>query len=169
MTTPRTLAQWLAHAEALHPQSIDMTLERVRAVAGRLGLRFEVPVITVAGTNGKGSTCAMIDAIARQAGWRTGLYSKPHLVHFEERCRIDGAPVAADALVPHFEAVEAARGDTTLTYFEFTTLAILRLLSHAPLDLVILEVGLGGRLDAVNVVDADAVVIASPSGARRRT
>ncbi len=161
MSTPRTLADWLAHAERLHPTAIDMTLERVRAVASRLALRFDVPVITVAGTNGKGSTCAMIEAIARQAGYRTGLYSKPHLVHFEERCRVDGVPVAADALLPHFEAVEAARGDTTLTYFEFTTLAILRLLGEAPLDLVILEVGLGGRLDAVNVIDADAVVITS--------
>jgi dihydrofolate synthase/folylpolyglutamate synthase len=161
MDTPRTLADWLAHAERLHPTAIDMTLDRVRAVAGRLGLHFTVPVITVAGTNGKGSTCAMIESIARQAGWRTGLYTKPHLVHFEERCRVGGAPVAADALLPHFEAVEAARGDTTLTYFEFTTLAILRLLSQARLDLVILEVGLGGRLDAVNAIDADTVVVTS--------
>jgi dihydrofolate synthase/folylpolyglutamate synthase len=133
----------------------------VAAVRDRLGLRFGVPVITVAGTNGKGSTCAMIESIARQAGYRTGLYIKPHLVHFEERCRIQGEPVAAEALVPHFAAVEAARGDVTLTYFEFTTLAIARCLSQAALDLVILEVGLGGRLDAVNAFDADAVVITS--------
>jgi dihydrofolate synthase/folylpolyglutamate synthase len=120
-----------------------------------------VPVISVAGTNGKGSSCALIDAIARAAGWRVGLYSKPHLVDFEERCRIDGRNLEASALLPHFEAVEVARGDSTLTYFEFTTLAIMRALSQAPLDLVILEVGLGGRLDAVNVVDADVALITS--------
>ncbi|GAB4039558.1 MAG: bifunctional tetrahydrofolate synthase/dihydrofolate synthase [Rubrivivax sp.] len=156
-----TLQDWLAHCERLHPKTIDMGLARVAAVRDRLGLRFTVPVITVAGTNGKGSTCAMVESIARAAGYRTGLYIKPHLVHFEERCRIDGEPVAAEALVPHFEAVEAARGDLTLTYFEFTTLAILRCLSQAAVDLVILEVGLGGRLDAVNAIDADAVVITS--------
>jgi dihydrofolate synthase/folylpolyglutamate synthase len=158
---PRTLADWLAHCERLHPTSIDMTLERTQAVRERLGLRFDMPLITVAGTNGKGSTCAMLESIALAAGYRVGLYIKPHLVRFEERCRVGGAPVAAEALGPHFEAVEAARGDTTLTYFEFTTLAIARLLSQATLDLVILEVGLGGRLDAVNVFDADCAVITS--------
>ncbi|WP_029000329.1 bifunctional tetrahydrofolate synthase/dihydrofolate synthase [Azohydromonas australica] len=161
MTTPRTLDDWLAHCEALHPRSIDMTLERVAAVRDRLGLRFSVPVISVAGTNGKGSSCAMLEAIALAAGYRVGLYSKPHLVHFEERCRIDGRMIDAEALLPHFEAVEAARQGTTLTYFEFTTLAILRALSQAPLDVVILEVGLGGRLDAVNAVDADCALITS--------
>jgi dihydrofolate synthase/folylpolyglutamate synthase len=158
---PATLSEWLAHCERLHPKEIDLTLARSLRVKERLGLRFQVPVIAVAGTNGKGSTCAMLEAIARQAGYRVGLYSKPHLVHFEERCRIDGAMVAADALVPHFEAVEAARGDETLTYFEFTTLAIARLLSMAALDVVILEVGLGGRLDAVNAIDADCAIITS--------
>lgn len=155
------LSDWLAHCERLHPKTIALGLDRVAAVRDRLGLRFDVPVITVAGTNGKGSTCALIESIARQAGYRTGLYSKPHLVHFEERCRIDGAMVSADTLLPHFEAVEAARADLPLTYFEFTTLAILRALQHTPLDLVILEVGLGGRLDAVNAFDADCVVITS--------
>jgi dihydrofolate synthase / folylpolyglutamate synthase len=155
------LQDWLAHCERLHPKQIDMGLQRVAAVRDRLGLRFTVPVITVAGTNGKGSTCAMVESVARQAGYRTGLYIKPHLVHFQERCRINGEPLAADALVPHFEAVEAARGDLTLTYFEFTTLAILRALSQAAVDVAILEVGLGGRLDAVNAIDADAVVITS--------
>lgn len=158
---PRTLGQWLDHCERLHPKAIDMTLERVATVRDRMGLRFEAEVVTVAGTNGKGSTCAMLEAIALQAGYRTGLYIKPHLIHFEERCRIGGSPVQAETLLPHFEAVEAARGEVCLTWFEFTTLAILRALSMAPLDLVILEVGLGGRLDAVNVIDADAVVITS--------
>lgn len=156
-----TLADWLAHVERLHPVGIDMTLSRTRDVAQRLGLRFEVPVVMVAGTNGKGSTCAMLEAIALRAGYRVGLYSKPHLVHFEERCRLQGQMVEPGALLPHFQAVEAARGKTTLTYFEFTTLAIMRLLSQAPLDLVILEVGLGGRLDAVNIIDADVSIITS--------
>jgi dihydrofolate synthase/folylpolyglutamate synthase len=161
MTLPATLEDWLAHCERLHPKTIDMTLERVRTVRDRLGLKFDVPVISVAGTNGKGSTCAMLESIVLKAGYRVGLYIKPHLVHFEERCRVNGEMVRAEALLPHFEAVEAARGDIALTYFEFTTLVILRALSQAPLDLVILEVGLGGRLDAVNGVDADCSVITS--------
>ncbi len=158
---PTTLAGWLARCERLHPKSIDMTLDRSLRVRERLGLEFSVPVIAVAGTNGKGSTCAMLEAIALAAGYRVGLYSKPHLVHFEERCRIDGRTVAEADLLPHFEAVEAARGDIGLTYFEFTTFAIARLLSQSPLDLVILEVGLGGRLDAVNAIDSDCAVITS--------
>ena len=156
-----TLDDWLAHCERLHPKTIDMTLDRVAAVRDRLGLRFTVPVISVAGTNGKGSSCAMLEAIALQAGYRVGLYIKPHLLHFEERCRLNGAMVSADSLLPHFAAVDAARGSITLTWFEFTTLAILRALSQAPLDLVILEVGMGGRLDAVNAVDADCALITS--------
>ena len=156
-----TLNDWLAHCERLHPKSIDMTLQRVASVRERLGLRFDMPVIAVAGTNGKGSSCAMLESIARHAGYRVGVYTSPHLVRFEERCRVDGHPLEADALLPHFEAVEAARGDTALTYFEFTTLAIMRALSSAALDLVVLEVGLGGRLDAVNAVDADCALITS--------
>jgi dihydrofolate synthase/folylpolyglutamate synthase len=161
MPLPTSLDAWLARCEHMHPTEIDMTLDRVSAVCRRLGLSFGVPVVTVAGTNGKGSTCAMLEAIALQAGYRVGLYAKPHLVHFEERCRVNGAMVAAAELLPHFEAVEQARGELSLTYFEFTTLAIARLLSMAPLDLVILEVGLGGRLDAVNAIDADCTVITS--------
>jgi dihydrofolate synthase / folylpolyglutamate synthase len=156
-----TLQDWLAHCESLHPKTIQMGLERVGTVAARLGLRFECPVITVAGTNGKGSTCAMLEAIALQAGYRTGVYTSPHLVHFEERCRIHGEIVSAQALVPCFEQVEAARQDVSLTYFEFTTLAIMSLMARSSLDLAILEVGLGGRLDAVNIVDADCAVITS--------
>ena len=162
---PHTLQEWLAHCERLHPAVIDMGLERVRTVAERLGLRFSCPVITVAGTNGKGSTCAMLEAIALQAGYRTGVYTSPHLVRFEERCRVQGESVESAALLPHFAAVEAARtaegNAVSLTYFEFTTLAILHLLSGVELDLVVLEVGLGGRLDATNVVDADCAVITS--------
>ena len=140
---------------------MDLSLERTAQVWQRLGEAFCVPVITVAGTNGKGSTCAMLEAIALAAGWRVGMYQKPELVHFEERCRVGGKPVAAQALLPHFAAVEAARGEITLTKFEFTTLAIARLLAHEPLDLVILEVGLGGRYDAVNAIDTDCAIITS--------
>lgn len=161
MTTPQTLADWLAHCAAQHPKSMDLSLERTVEVARRLSIRFSVPVITVAGTNGKGSTCAMLESIARHAGYRTGLYQKPELVNFEERCRLNGAPVQAEELVPHFAAVEAARGEITLTQFEFSTLAIARLLSLAPVDVVILEVGLGGRYDSVNAFDTDCAVITS--------
>ncbi|MDQ6684709.1 MAG: bifunctional tetrahydrofolate synthase/dihydrofolate synthase [Pseudomonadota bacterium] len=155
------LDDWLAHCERLHPTTMEFTLDRVAAVRAQLGIEFACPVIVVAGTNGKGSTCAMLEAIARAAGYRVGVYSKPHLVHFEERCRIDGRMADAVALEPHFAAVEAARGTVSLTYFEFTLLAITRLLAASRLDLVILEVGLGGRLDAVNIFDADCAVITS--------
>ncbi|WP_374593877.1 folylpolyglutamate synthase/dihydrofolate synthase family protein, partial [Aquabacterium sp.] len=165
MSSYASLDDWLAHCERLHAVPIDLGLERVQAVRERMGLQLgggQGPVVfTVAGTNGKGSTCAMLDSILREAGYRVGVYTSPHLVHFEERCRIDGVPIQAEALLPHFEAVEAARGTTPLTYFEFTTLAILRALATAGLDAVVLEVGLGGRLDAVNVIDADCAVITS--------
>jgi dihydrofolate synthase/folylpolyglutamate synthase len=157
----KTLAEWLAHCERLHPKTIELGLERVKRVADRMGLSFACPVITVAGTNGKGSTCAMLEAILLQAGFRTGVYTSPHLVQFEERCRIGGDIVAPDALVPHFAQVEAARDGTSLTYFEFTTLAIMSLMAASQLDVAILEVGLGGRLDAVNIVDTDCAVITS--------
>jgi dihydrofolate synthase/folylpolyglutamate synthase len=157
----KNLQDWLAHCEQLHPQAIDMGLGRVQTVADRMALRFDCPVITVAGTNGKGSTCAMLEAILLESGYRTGVYTSPHLVHFEERCRIHGQSVSADALAQAFALVEAARGDVSLTYFEFSTLAILKLLSQAGLDVVILEVGLGGRLDAVNIIDPDCAVITS--------
>ena len=165
MTPDKTLQQWLAHCEGLHPKSIDMGLERVKAVAQRMGLAFDCPIITVAGTNGKGSTCAMLEAILGQAGYRTGVYTSPHLVDFEERCRLRGELVGASNLIAYFDRVERARGmndaEISLSYFEFTTLVILQLLADAKLDVVILEVGLGGRLDAVNILDADCAVITS--------
>ena len=157
----KTLDDWLAHCEQLHPKTIDMGLDRVRAVAERMGLRFDCPVFTVAGTNGKGSTCAMLEAILTQAGFRTGLFTSPHLVRFEERCRIRGENVDASDLVAAFARVESARAEISLTYFEFTTLAILDTLARAGLDAVILEVGLGGRLDAVNIIDTDCAIITS--------
>lgn len=165
-------ASWLQRLEALDPSRIQLGLERVAAVAKTLGLGRPAPtVITVAGTNGKGSTCAMLEAILRAAGFRTGLYTSPHLLRFEERARINGVSVSAGSLVEQFEAVEAAalatqdstnvatNGGTALTYFEFTTLAILRLFEQTELDVAILEVGLGGRLDAVNWVDADCAIV----------
>ncbi|MCA0310202.1 MAG: bifunctional tetrahydrofolate synthase/dihydrofolate synthase [Proteobacteria bacterium] len=157
----QTLDDWLAHCERLHPKHIELGLERVRAVAERMALRFDCPVFTVAGTNGKGSTCAMLEAILQQAGFRTGVYTSPHLVRFEERCRIRGEAVDASELIAACARVEGARGDIALTYFEFTTLAILAVLARAGLDAVILEVGLGGRLDAVNLIDADCAIVTS--------
>ena len=157
----KTLSEWLAHCEQLHPQAIDMGLDRVRQVAQRMNLRLTLPVITVAGTNGKGSTCALLEAIYLQAGYKTGVYTSPHLVHFEERCRLVGESPQAEVFASAFECVEAARHDTSLTYFEFSTLAILKMMSDAGLDVVILEVGLGGRLDAVNIIDPDCAIITS--------
>lgn len=155
-----TLPDWLGHIERQHPQAIEMGLDRVRDVARRMGLaRPAHRVVTVAGTNGKGSTVAFIEAIARAAGLRTGAYTSPHLLDYRERVRIDGVDAADGALVEAFKAVEQARGNTPLTYFEFGTLAALWLFERAGLDLAILEVGLGGRLDATNLVDADVAVI----------
>jgi dihydrofolate synthase/folylpolyglutamate synthase len=125
------LDDWLSYCERLHPQTIDMGLERVSKVASAMDLRFHCPVITVAGTNGKGSTCAMLESIYRQSGYKTGMYTSPHLVYFQERCRIQGQPVASDELVKHFEKVEQARGGISLSYFEFTSLALFSALSHA--------------------------------------
>ncbi|MBN9426035.1 MAG: bifunctional tetrahydrofolate synthase/dihydrofolate synthase [Burkholderiales bacterium] len=157
----RSLDDWLAYIERLHPKTIELGLQRLAAVAQRMGLSLSSVVITVGGTNGKGSTCAMLEAILLQAGYHVGLYTSPHLLHFNERVRIDGQSATDAALAEQFAAVEAARGDTALTYFEFSTLAALRLFQHAPLDVVILEVGLGGRLDAVNLIDADCAIVTS--------
>lgn len=168
-TSNSNLDQWLSYCEQLHDKSIDMGLSRVREVAQRMGLHFKCPVITVAGTNGKGSTCAMSESILSQAGYKTGVFTSPHLVHFEERLRIGGVAVEPKSLVTGFVAVEAARvsdssgdfDDVSLTYFEFTTLAILHVMTQSKLDVAILEVGLGGRLDAVNIIDADCAIITS--------
>ena len=158
--TPATLADWLTFIERQHPATIDMGLDRVRHVAAAMGLQSPARrTITVGGTNGKGSTVAFIEAIARAAGWKVGAYISPHLLRYNERVRINGEEASDDALVAAFAAVEAARGDTTLTYFEYGTLAALRLFADAGLDLAVLEVGLGGRLDAVNIIDADVAVI----------
>lgn len=162
VSTPDNLPEWLALLESRHAETvINMGLDRVLAVKERLQLAFSCPVIMVAGTNGKGSTCAMLESVLLRAGYKVGLYIKPHFLDFNERARVNG-DLASDAdLVAAFNAVEAVRGDTPLTYFEFTTLAIMHLLSGAGMDVVILEVGLGGRLDAVNIVDADVAIVTS--------
>ncbi len=160
MAETRSLADWLAFIEAQHPTAIEMGLDRVRDVAARMGLGRPAPrVITVAGTNGKGSTVAFIEAIARAAGWRVGTYTSPHLLAYNERVRIDGEDADDVSLVEAFDVIDTARGDVSLTYFEYGTLAALWLFERAALDLVVLEVGLGGRLDAVNIVDPDVAVI----------
>lgn len=153
------LAGWLAYLEGLHPKPIDMGLERVDQVRLRLGLRPAFPVITVGGTNGKGSTCAYLEAILDQAGYRVGCYTSPHLLRYNERVRIGRREATDAALVEAFTAVEAAREDVSLTYFEFGTLAAMWLFQRQAVDVAVLEVGLGGRLDAVNVFDPDCAVI----------
>ncbi|MBW8823053.1 MAG: bifunctional tetrahydrofolate synthase/dihydrofolate synthase [Xanthomonadales bacterium] len=155
-----SLQDWLARLQHRHPTAIELGLERVRAVAERMHLPKPAGcVITVGGTNGKGSTVAFIEAIARAAGLRVGAYTSPHLLRYNERVRIDGVDAGDAGLVAAFEAVEAARGDISLTYFETGTLAALWLFAREKLDLAILEVGLGGRLDAVNIIDPDVAVI----------
>ena len=156
-----SLNQWLEYLESMHPVAIDMGLDRVATVGANLDLRFDCPVITVGGTNGKGSTCAMLESMLMQGSYRVGLYTSPHILDFNERARIDGHSVSDAVFCDAFAAVEAVRGDVSLTYFEFTTLAILKLFADAKLDAVILEVGLGGRLDAVNIIDPDVAIVTS--------
>ncbi len=166
---PATLPDWLAYLETLHPKSIALGLDRVRAVHARMGIAIACPVVTVGGTNGKGSTCAMLEAILGCAGYAVGRYSSPHLAAYNERVRIRGEDATDAQLQEAFGAVEDARlatpgADGTpipLTYFEFGTLAALWLFARAGLDALVLEVGLGGRLDAVNIVDADVAVLTS--------
>jgi dihydrofolate synthase / folylpolyglutamate synthase len=157
----RRLAEWLEFIERQHPKAIALGLDRVSAVLGRMRIELRCPVITVGGTNGKGSCCAMLEAMLGAGGYRTGLYTSPHLVRYNERVRIAGVEAADEALVASFEAVEAARADVPLTYFEYGTLAALWLFARERIEAAVLEVGLGGRLDAVNAVDADCAVLTS--------
>lgn len=157
----RSLADWLAFIERQHPEPIALGLDRVADVLQRTKAKIVCPIITVGGTNGKGSTCAMLESILQAGGYRTGLYTSPHLRRYNERVRIAGREAEDEGLCDAFAAVESARGDVPLTYFEFATLAALCLFSKANLDAVVLEVGLGGRLDAVNAVDADCAVLTS--------
>ena len=160
-----SLDQWLSHLETAHPVGIDMGLARISRVKESLGLKFACPVITVGGTNGKGSTCAFLESILLAAGYKVACHTSPHLLRFNERARMNGADVSDADLLKAFERVEQARcrlsDPPTLTYFEFTTLAIMDIFANASVDAVILEVGMGGRLDAVNIVDADCAIVTS--------
>ena len=160
--TPSTLGDWLAYLEQLHPSAIDMGLDRSRKVAQQLGLTRPAPrVITVTGTNGKGSTCAFVASLLQVQGLKVGVYSSPHLLRYNERVKVQGVEAPDLELCDAFAAVESARGDVTLTYFEMGTLAAFWLFEQAQLDAVVLEVGLGGRLDAVNLIDADLALVTS--------
>jgi dihydrofolate synthase/folylpolyglutamate synthase len=156
----KTLAEWLDYQQQIHARGIDMGLDRVREVWRRVGAPRPAPlVVTVGGTNGKGSTVAFLEAMLRAGGMRTGAYTSPHILRYNERVRVNGAEVDDASLVEAFERIEAARGGTTLTYFEFGTLAAFDVFARAGLDVALLEVGLGGRLDAVNIVDADCAIV----------
>ena len=158
------LDEWLRYIEAIHPAKIDLTLDRVQCVKNRLSFQSQAKIFTIAGTNGKGSTCALIDSILRQAGYSVGLYTSPHLVQFNERAKINGQTVSDACFIEAFQQVEAARCQTPvieLTYFEFTTLAIVLIFARHNLDAFVLEVGLGGRLDAVNCFDTDCAICTS--------
>jgi dihydrofolate synthase/folylpolyglutamate synthase len=158
----RSLAEWLEQQQKSHPNAVDLTLARVREVARRMNLLAPAyKVITVAGTNGKGSTVAYLDAVLRSAGRTVGRFTSPHLTRYNERICVDGSEASDAALIASFERIDAARGGITLTFFEYNTLAALDLFSRAPVEFAVLEVGLGGRLDATNIVDADVGIVCS--------
>lgn len=160
-TPNATLQDWLAYIERVHPSTIEMGLERVALVKRSLGLAPAFRIITVGGTNGKGSACAMLEAILHEAGYKVGCYTSPHILHYNERVKIGRAEATDDALVEAFAAVDAARGSVQLTYFELSTLAAVWLFARERVDVAVLEVGLGGRLDAVNAFDADCALLMS--------
>ncbi len=156
------LSDWLAWQEHLHPRHIDLGLDRVRQVFSQLCPDYRKPLtLTIAGTNGKGSCAAFLESILMAAGYRVGVYTSPHLVHYNERIRINGTLASDDKIIGAFEQIEAVRHDISLSYFEFGTLAALKIFSSADVDVQILEVGMGGRLDAVNIIDTDLALITS--------
>lgn len=156
-----TLEHWLTYIERVHPRTIEMGLERVASIKQKLGLAVTFPIITVGGTNGKGSACAMLEAVLSEAGYKTGCYTSPHILRYNERVKIGRTEVSNASLIEALRAVDAARGDVALTYFEFSTLAAVWLFARDSVDVAILEVGLGGRLDAVNAFDADCALLMS--------
>lgn len=160
-TEQHSLDEWLAYLESIHSSSIDMGLDRVSEVARRMDINWSGVKIIVGGTNGKGSTCAMLESIYLAAGYSVGMYTSPHLIHFNERIRLDGSIVQDVDIVAQLVLIEKARGEISLTYFEYTTLAALLLFKQHNVDVAVLEVGLGGRLDAVNIVDADCSIVTS--------
>lgn len=155
------LNEWLDYIGKINEKPMDLGLERMKDMIARMGIEFICPVFTVAGTNGKGSTCALLESVLRYAGYRVGMHTSPHLLRFNERCVIAGDEVDDETLIEAFKEVDKARGETPLTYFEFTGLAILRIFQKAHLDAVILEIGLGGRLDAMNAIDTDCAILCS--------
>lgn len=158
---PTSLAQWLVYIEALHPKAIAMGLDRVREVANRLSLDPKFPIISIAGTNGKGSTCAMLESIYLKSGYSVGAYVSPHLIRYNERVRVNQREISDESLCDAFSAIEDARGEVILTYFEMGTLAAMWHFVHSDLDIAILEVGMGGRLDAVNVFEPTCSIVTS--------
>jgi dihydrofolate synthase/folylpolyglutamate synthase len=162
VAAPRSFEAWLAHQQGVHGPTIDLTLERVRAVAKRMGLlESHCPTAIVGGTNGKGSTATMLAGMLAASGRRVGLLTSPHLLRYTERVQIDGVPVEEAVLVAAFGRIEAARGEITLTFFEYNTLAALEVFRVAGVQSQVLEVGLGGRMDATNIVDADVAILCS--------
>ena len=156
------LNEWLKHLETLHPSEMELGLDRVRSVAQSLNLLpVSIPVVTVAGTNGKGSTCAVLESLLLATGHSPGCFTSPHFLRFNERIRVAGEEAADEAITGAFAQIEAARGETSLTYFEFATLAALLVFRQQDVDIMVLEVGLGGRLDSVNIVDPSVAVITS--------
>lgn len=160
-TSDSSLNQWLSYLEQLHSQEIDLGLERIRQVASRLDIDWDGIKIVVGGTNGKGSTCAMLESIYLAAGYQVGLYTSPHLIHFNERIRLNGTQATDEQIVSQLARIEESRGEISLSYFEYTTLAAILLFKEHNTQVAIFEVGLGGRLDAVNLIDADCSIITS--------
>jgi dihydrofolate synthase/folylpolyglutamate synthase len=153
------LTDWLGYIESIHPSTIDLTLERTRIVIERLNLDVSFPILTIGGTNGKGSTCSILESIYKEAGYKVACYTSPHFLHFNERIKIQAVAVSDDLICEAFSRIESAREGVTLTYFEYGTIAAMIIFSEAHVDVAILEVGLGGRLDAVNVFDADCAIV----------
>ena len=153
------LTDWLGYIESIHPSTIDLTLERIKVVIERLNLDISFPILTVGGTNGKGSTCSILESIYREAGYKVACYTSPHFLNFNERIKIQTLAVSDEVICEAFSRIESAREDVTLTYFEYGTIAAMIIFSEAHVDVAILEVGLGGRLDAVNVFDADCAIV----------
>jgi len=156
-----SLKDWLGYIESIHPSTIDLTLERIKVVVERLNLDISFSIITVGGTNGKGSTCAILESIYKEAGYKVGCYTSPHFLHFNERIKIQANPVSDDLICEAFTKIESIRKEISLTYFEYGTIAAMIIFADADLDIAILEVGLGGRLDAVNVFDSDCAIVTS--------
>ena len=154
-----SLKDWLGYIESIHLFKIDLTLERIKVVVERLNLDISFSIITVGGTNGKGSTCAILESIYKEAGYKVGCYTSPHFLQFNERIKLQAVPVSDDLICEAFTKIESVRKGISLTYFEYGTVAAMSIFADADIDIAILEVGLGGRLDAVNIFDSDCAIV----------